>query len=156
MSQSQEFYLGLDLGRARCGLAIALAGSTLALPLAVIPTEPQATLVLRTRAALAHRMLAALVVGLPLDQHGKEGHAAAWARELGGRLAAELGAPVHFVDERYSTREAYAVRKQAGVKARRNRASVDSAAATVILQTFIDSRIHDASVIPGDNETNSQ
>lgn len=138
MAVAETYYLGLDLGRARCGLATALAGSSIALPLRVIQTEPQATLATRITNELAHRKLAALVVGLPLDQHGKEKESAAWAREMGGRLAKELDAPVHFVDERFSTREAYAMRQQAGVKAKRNRESVDSAAATVILQAYLD------------------
>jgi putative holliday junction resolvase len=135
---SQRYHVGLDLGRARCGLATALEGSSLALPLAVVPTEPQATLAARIRAALAHRAPSLLVAGLPLDQHGKEGDAARWARELGERLATELGAPLCFIDERFSTREAYGIRQQAGAKAKRNRESIDAAAATVILQAYLD------------------
>lgn len=130
--------LGIDLGRARCGLATANSSTNIALPLAVIETEPLDRLSTRVESSLDHRIPVLLVAGLPLDEHGREGESALWARGLAVKLAEELGVPVEFIDERFTTKEAYAVRKHAGLKARRNRKSIDAAAATVILQAYID------------------
>jgi putative Holliday junction resolvase len=131
-------YVGLDLGRARCGIAIADAGETIATPLTTVKTEPRSKLARRILEALGLRYIKALVAGLPLNQYGEEGLAAQWCRQLGQQLGAELGVDVHFVDERFSTREAYSEGKRAGVKAKRNRETVDSGAAAVILQAFLD------------------
>ncbi len=141
-AENETYLLGLDLGKARCGLAVALQTSKLALPLTVIATEPQESLAARIKDALAFRAPVVLVAGLPLDDRGREGDAARWARDLAGRLAGELGIPLALVDERFSTREAYAVRQQAGARAKRNRESIDAAAATVILQAYLDKRRH--------------
>ena len=132
-------WLGLDPGIVRCGLAVADTSATLALPFSVVPTEPRQTLAARIRAALAQRQLAGLVVGLPLDQYGGEGSAAAVARELGTALATELDCALHFVDERFTTAEALARGRETDTSAKRPRADVDAQAAAAILQTFLDS-----------------
>lgn len=77
-------------------------------------------------------------MGLPLDQYGAEGTAAVLARELGEMLAAELGCPLHFVDERFTTAAALAGRKELGESPPRRRAAVDAQAAALILQSFLD------------------
>ena len=151
----QAFILGLDPGKARCGLAVAQEDSSIALPLAVVQTEPRETLAGRVRSVLAHRKAIRLVTGLPLDQRGREGAAAVWARELAQELACELGVPVSFIDERFTTREAYATRQRSGVKAKRNRESIDAAAATLILQSYLDSRAYDSTMADRIDETKS-
>jgi putative Holliday junction resolvase len=81
-----------------------------------------------------------VVIGLPLNMDGTEGDQAASARAFGQRLAAECGIEVAFEDERLSSWEA--ADRLAGGGRRRGRGSgeLDSAAARVILQQYLDAR----------------
>lgn len=136
-------WIGVDPGSVRCGVAVADPTDTLATPLCVLPTEPRATLAQRLAVALGHRWPKGLVVGLPLNQRGEEGEAAFQARQIGELLAEGLGLDAHYIDERFSTREAVVLRREAvGATGRGKRKleRVDLFAATAILQAFLDRR----------------
>ena len=61
-------------------------------------------------------------------------------RAFGDRLAAHLGLPLEFWDERLTTFEAEDQLRSRGVKARRRRALIDQVAAEVILRSYLDRR----------------
>jgi putative Holliday junction resolvase len=79
-----------------------------------------------------------VVVGHPLSMSGASGPKAQQAESFAGALEAILDVPVVLHDERLSTIEAERALGEAGVKGPRRRRVVDSAAATVILQGFLD------------------
>jgi putative holliday junction resolvase len=80
-----------------------------------------------------------VVVGLPRSLSGREGLAAAGAREWAARLAVRIApVPLRLVDERLSTRSAQRDMRHSGVSDRKGRAVVDQAAAVVILQSALD------------------
>jgi putative Holliday junction resolvase len=76
------------------------------------------------------------VIGLPLNMTGSHGPQAAKAEKLAGMLRHKSGLPVTLSDERLSTVEATRLLHAGGKKA--TRGIVDAAAATVILQAFLD------------------
>jgi len=80
-----------------------------------------------------------VIVGLPLNMDGSEGGAAAkaraWARKLARRIA-PVG--VRMVDERLTTVAAHAALTEAGREIRRQRDIVDQAAASIILNTALE------------------
>jgi putative Holliday junction resolvase len=131
-------YVGFDYGTVRVGLAVADAGGIIASPLAVVPAEPAETLAVRVRAVLGGRTVKALVAGLPLDQHGAEGVAAQAARKQAELVAAGLGCPVVFIDERFTTAAMHASGKAQGVRHARRKQHIDAQAAQAILQAFLD------------------
>jgi putative Holliday junction resolvase len=133
-------FVGIDPGRARCGVAVADPSATLASPLCAVPTEPQSTLSARISTALGSRSVTALIVGLPLDKHGDEGEAAQFARVIGDRLARELDVEVEYVDERFTTAEVTQRRRESGRKGKQIAAEVDAFAAAAILQGWLDRR----------------
>ena len=96
---------------------------------------------MRSLARLARRFaVAAIVVGNPLHLSGEMSDRAhktqIFARELG-----ELtGLPIHLWDERLTTREAHEILYQAGRQRQQHRQVVDQVAATLILQSFLNSR----------------
>ncbi len=80
-----------------------------------------------------------VVVGLPRNMDGTEGAQAAAARRFGGQLA-EAGLLVTFVDERLTSWEAGERLAAAGERRRRKGGDLDSAAARLILQDYLDAR----------------
>ena len=120
------------MGVARCDPA-----GLLAVPVETVRRAPGD---LDRLAAIARQQGAVeVVVGLPRSLSGREGPAAAKARQFAGQLAAAV-APigVRLVDERLSTVAADRVLRQQGRSGRQRRAVVDQAAAVVILQNALD------------------
>jgi putative Holliday junction resolvase len=132
--------LGLDPGERRIGVALAVPGRSMALPLTVLDATGDWQMALA--GLVAEHSVAAVVVGLPVSLSGSEGAAAARAREFAAAVGERLGLPVHLVDERLSTVAAGRALAEAGVRGRRARAkgAVDRSAAAVILQAWLDSR----------------
>lgn len=80
-----------------------------------------------------------VVIGLPLNMDGSEGEQAARARSFGERLAA-AGLRVEYHDERLTSWQA---RHEIGAGSRpadRRAGLVDSAAARLVLQEYLDAR----------------
>jgi putative holliday junction resolvase len=131
-------YLGLDLGRARIGLALADDVLRTARPLSVLPHTSEREDLERIGAVAREYEVGRAVVGLPLNMDDSEGPAARHARAFAARLAETLGLPVALHDERLSTFEAQDRLRGQGFSARAQRARVDAEAAAVILQGWLD------------------
>jgi putative Holliday junction resolvase len=133
-------YLGIDLGRARIGLALADDVLRTARPLrAVERRSEEADLDAISEVAREYEVTRA-VVGLPLNMDGSEGPSARLARSFAPILSQALGVPVDLFDERLSTFEAEDRLRSRGVTAREMKALVDAEAAAVILQGWLDGR----------------
>jgi putative Holliday junction resolvase len=79
-----------------------------------------------------------IVVGLPLNMDGSEGPQAASCRQLGRALAEASGIAVEHWDERLSTVAAERFLLEGDVSRRKRRNVVDSLAAAIILQGWLD------------------
>jgi putative Holliday junction resolvase len=110
----------------------------LASPLAVVPTQPLASLGHRVAAQIGGRRPVGIIVGLPLDQRGQEADSARAARLIAETLEQALGLPVTFVDERFTTAEMAARRREAGRSRKQQRVDIDAWAAAAILQAWLD------------------
>jgi len=138
----QGVRLAVDVGSVRIGVARSDPGGVLASPLTVLRSGPGA-LAGQARAELA-RLAAGegaieVIVGLPTSLSGREGAAAAGAREFAADLAGRLApVPVRLVDERFTTTEAHGALRRGGKDARARRQVVDAAAAAVLLQAALD------------------
>src|SRR2546423_4781596 len=137
----QGVRLAVDVGSVRIGVARSDPGGVLASPLTVLRAGPGA-LAGQARAELA-RLAAGegaieVIVGLPTSLSGREGAAAAGAREFAADLAGRLApVPVRLVDERFTTTEAHGALRRGGKDARARRQVVDAAAAAVLLQAAL-------------------
>jgi putative Holliday junction resolvase len=131
-------YLGLDVGRARIGLALADDVLRTARPHSVVARRSDAAdLSAIAEVARAFEVTRA-VVGLPLNMDGSEGPSARYARAFAGKVGAALGVPVELHDERLSTFEAEGRLREQGFTARDQRQRIDAEAAAVILQGWLD------------------
>jgi putative Holliday junction resolvase len=132
----------LDLGARRIGVAYSDSRRTLASPWGTIARSGDPA---RDRSAVveAVREVEALtvVVGLPLSLSGQVGPAARSALEEATALRAllePLGVSVETADERFTTVEAERSLRVAGRTGKAARKVVDSAAAMVLLQAWLD------------------
>lgn len=140
LSTSRVRAAGVDVGKVRVGVAVADELGLLAHPRAHLDgRDPRRAL--DALAALAEaEKIELFVVGLPRSLGGEEGPAARRARKFGRALGARTGLRIEFYDEWLSTREARSRLREQGVDDRAARERIDSAAAAVVLQSWLDGR----------------
>jgi putative Holliday junction resolvase len=129
--------LAIDYGARRWGLA---GGDELgvALPL---PALVQPDLSRRWSALeelVRRRGITAFVVGLPLNMDDSAGFKAREAEAFAAQLREKFQLPVHMVDERLTTYEAEAGIARSRRRKLRPSGQVDSRAAAIFLQEFLD------------------
>ena len=113
--------LGIDVGSVRVGVARSDPGGVLASPLATI-RRGRGDVDAVAKLAAEHGV-AEVIVGLPTSLSGREGRAAADAREFAARLATRLAPlPVRLFDERFTTVTAHGALRQSGRDERSRRA----------------------------------
>jgi putative holliday junction resolvase len=129
--------LGLDHGTRRIGLAY---GDDLgvATPLAALASPDPAKRWAGLAAMLRDRRITDVVLGHPLNMDGTSGPKAEEVEEFARRIRAEFSLPVHLVDERLTSYEAESTIEPSKRRAIRKSGLVDSRAATIILQDFLD------------------
>ncbi len=134
--------LGLDVGQKTIGLAISDELGIAAHPLAVLSRHGTAADVATLVALVREREVTRVVVGIPYELSGREGHRARRVRVLFDALRAALPAEIelHEQDERFTTAEAQRILISADVSRARRREVVDKQAAALILQGWLDRR----------------
>ena len=128
--------LGIDVGRARVGVARCDPDGLLAVPVETVPRAE--TSVARIVEIAREYDAMEVLVGLPISLGGAETASTTDAREVAIALNAALEVPVRLVDERLSTVSANAVLRQNGRSQKSSRRIVDQIAAVVLLQQAID------------------
>lgn len=129
--------VAIDPGERRVGVAVSDDEASIALPRPAIlvrsPEEALSGIVEVARAAET----TTVVLGLPIDMSGREGLAARKSRVLAAKLKAR-GLTVVLWDERGSSVAASRDLRRSGLKAKEQRGKVDSAAACLLLQSYLD------------------
>ncbi len=130
--------MALDYGDARTGVALSdptgfLAGQTF-----LIKSRKQ-EVVLEELAALVQRQGAQeLVMGYPRNMDGTLGPRAEKYAAFARRLEEATGLPVALWDERRTTVDAHRILGEQGVRAKNRKDKIDSVAATLILEGYLD------------------
>jgi len=132
--------MAVDPGSKRVGVAISDPSATIAQALATVPAAPHGSLASRLAEIAVKNEAARIVVGLPLRMNGSHGPEAKAARELADALRKASGLPVELVDERLTTVSAERSMIEGGASRAKRRASVDRVAATLLLQSHLDSK----------------
>ena len=81
-----------------------------------------------------------IVIGLPLKLDGSEGQSVEMARAFGEELSKLVSIPIVYQDERLSTVSAERILIESGVRREKRKEKIDSIAATIILQTYLDKK----------------
>ncbi|MBD8659507.1 Holliday junction resolvase RuvX [Frigoribacterium sp. CFBP 8754] len=131
--------LGVDVGRARIGVARTDPDGMIATPVETVPRAADGTA--DVDAILAHAAEASafeIIVGLPLSLSGGDTPSTTDARDFAAVLAGRSDVPVRLVDERLSTVSAQGALRASGRKGRRQRSVIDQVAAVIIVQHALD------------------
>jgi putative holliday junction resolvase len=130
--------LAVDPGTVRIGVARSDHSGIIATPLTVVRRGKGDLDALASLAAAEEAI--EILVGLPRSLSGREGPAAATARQFAADLAARVAPlPVRLVDERFTTSTAHEALRAGGKDSRARRQSVDAAAAAVLLEAALES-----------------
>ena len=136
--------LGVDVGTVRIGVATSDPDGILATPVETVARDRRkgSDKHVRRLAQLVNELEAVeVVVGLPRTLADRSGSSARDAVELAEQLARRIApTPVRLSDERLTTVSAQRSLRDAGIRARGQRAMIDQAAAVGILQNWLDQR----------------
>jgi putative holliday junction resolvase len=133
--------LGVDVGSVRIGVALSDPDGTLATPVETVRRDRTDRHLRRLTQLVTELEVVEVVVGLPRTLADRTGPAAEDAIGLAEELARRVApAPVRLADERLTTVTAQRSLREAGVRARGQRAMIDQAAAVGILQSWLDQR----------------
>lgn len=131
--------IGLDHGAKRIGVAVGNTETGMAFARPVLRRRSLAVDLREVQQLVRSEGADLVVVGLPLNMDGTEGSQAAAARGFGDGLI-ENGLRIAYVDERLSSWEAGEQLRESGRKPQRKSGELDSTAARLILQQYLDAR----------------
>lgn len=132
--------LAVDPGEKRIGIALSDPTDTIASPLTVLQHVSR-PVDAATIADLAQQNQAGLIViGTSFDEDGSPTAASRRAAHLAEAIQHQCDIPLVTWDESFSTQEAKQARLEMGTSRRKRRGHLDDLAATVILQSYLDSR----------------
>ena len=128
--------LAIDLGAKRVGVAVSDELGITVRPVTTLERHSWKKLLLSIIEQIEALEARGLVVGLPLNIDGSEGPAAAEARRIAAKFELSIKIPVYLQDERLTSEEAKS--RLQDIQKRERAGVIDSAAAAIILQDFID------------------
>ena len=124
--------VAIDYGRKRTGIAVSDTMQLIANGLTTVPTHELLNFI---GDYIAKEPVERIIVGLPRQMNNIE----PFVRSLKKRFP---DMPVEYVDERFTSVLAHRTMQEAGLKKkdRQNKALVDEISATIILQTYLESK----------------
>ena len=137
-TSSSDFLLGFDFGTKRIGVAVGQTVTQTARPLTTLKAENGKPNLETLAKLIKIWQPKAFVVGIPLNMDGTEQPLTHLARTFANLLREHFKLPVHEVDERLTTKAAREnLFADGGYKALQH-GQVDSVAAQLILQNWLD------------------
>ena len=130
--------LGVDVGRARVGIAVSDPEGLLATPVQTLKRTDEDLLERMVALAREYEVIE-VVVGLPLNLAGAHTASTEDALNLARDLDSRLSSDVMMVDERLTTVSAHQALRANGKSQRETRSVVDQVAAVMVLQHALDS-----------------
>jgi putative Holliday junction resolvase len=131
--------LALDVGEKTIGVAISDETGTLAFPgTTILRQEGRKRDMAVLRQLVAENQIEEIVVGMPLLLDGTRGIQAEKVEAFIAVLRNSVRIPINCQDERFSTSEAERVLIAADRRREQRKAAIDSVAACLILQAYLD------------------
>jgi len=142
MIAKQGRILAIDFGTKRVGLAITDELQIAAYPFETIQVGGKGRKPLdRIVDLIKEKNVIGIVLGKPLNMNGTEGEMVEQVNDFADELKLSTKIPLAFLDERLTSLQAKRIIQKSGRKPSRQKDAVDRLAATILLQSFLDSRI---------------
>ncbi len=132
--------LGLDIGDKKIGVSLSDPSQVLASPLSTIIREQDSKAIDEIAALTKKYGAKQIIIGLPYSLSGAIGKQAAKVLSFKERIAEAVNVEIIMQDERLSSVSANQKLREAGKRGSKLKNEMDAAAATVILQSFLDER----------------
>ena len=134
-------YIGLDLGTRTLGVAFSDPLGLVARSYTIIRhNEDYDRLVVEVEKLMKEENATVVVLGLPKNMNNTMGERALKSYEFKKALEEKLGVEVFLEDERLSTKEAENLLISNNTSRKKRKKVIDSLAATIILQSFLDKK----------------
>ena len=130
--------LSLDVGEKRIGVAMSDPMGILASPLTQINRTGTKAAIEAILDLVRQHEVELIVAGMPYLMNGNIGQQAMLVRNFLQKLSAHMDIPIEIWDERYTTVAAEGKMIEAGVRKEKRKKHIDAAAATIILQEYLD------------------
>jgi len=132
-------YLGLDLGSRTLGVAVSDATGLIASTYKTIRHEEEYDRLLNEVKSLVDELnIGAIVLGFPKNMNNTIGPKGELSLEFKEKLEKIVSVPIHLQDERLTTKSATDMLIMGNVSRKNRKKVVDSVAATIILQSYLD------------------
>ena len=132
--------LGVDYGSSRVGLALSDPQKIIASPLHTLINNGNDRLKKKLLEVIKKKNVECIVIGLPIGLKGQETSQTKIVREFAEEIRC-LALPIYFQDERLSSLSAKKSLIEQNVKTGHNKSFIDSTAAAIFLQQFLDSKV---------------
>ena len=133
--------LGIDHGNVRIGIAISDESGSLARPFGILTHVSRAEDAKQVAQIALDEDCGMIVVGVPYDSEGMEGHRARSVLRFARALEEVSTIPVRSWDESFSTQNVIATSVRMNKRQRTRRKALDDLAAAEILQSFLDQNV---------------
>ena len=134
-------YLGLDLGSRTLGVAVSDKTGLIASTVKTIRHNEEYDRLLDEVVSLVNELeIEAIVLGFPKNMNNTIGPKGELSKSFKEKLESKLSIPIFLEDERLSTKSATDMLISGNVSRKNRKKVVDSVAATIILQSFLDRR----------------
>jgi len=131
--------LALDLGKRRIGVAVSDELGVTAQGLPTLDCRNKLTDLAELARIAREKSASLILVGHPLNMSGEAGPQAAWVEDYAQALTRETGIPVKLWDERLTSAAASRLLRESNARPDRKSGTVDRMAATILLQSYLDS-----------------
>lgn len=132
--------LAVDLGRVRTGVAVSDPTGLIATPVGTITQRNIEKLADQIAEIAKEQGATEIVVGHPRNMDGSRGESARLSESFAELLVAKTGLPVKLWDERLTTASAIGFLNETNIRGKKRKEVVDTVAATLILQDYLDSK----------------
>jgi len=131
--------LALDHGTKRIGIAVSDELKMIATPLEFVLAEPFTDFVKRLKEIIREKEVELILIGMPRNMDGSYGPAALKVQEFIAVLKDLVAIPIKTWDERLTSAQAQRFLIQGGVRRQERKEKVDKMAASILLQSYLDS-----------------
>ena len=132
--------MAVDYGDVRTGLAVCDRTEFLASPIGTIEERNAQLLAMKVAHMAEQYEVGEIIVGLPLNMNGSKGPRAEKCEAFADMLSQLTEIPVNMWDERSTTVSAHNILNETNVRGKKRKAVVDTVAATVILEAYLEYR----------------